>query len=75
MTPEKLAAIRQAYRTVFATPEGRIVLTDLMTAHYMQSNLPMDTVNNMIFAEGQRNVVLRILTIIGITPTLGEDNG
>lgn len=51
----------EAYRHVFSSEDGKLVLRDLMHAHYVQEPLPID---NLAYAEGQRNVVLRILALI-----------
>jgi len=52
------------YQKVFNSPHGKRVLYDLMlTCHMMQ---PLDTTNptKMAFEEGQRQVVLRIMTYL-----------
>lgn len=58
--------IQDCYKHVFSTPEGQVVLKDMMRAHYWCDSLPT---NDLQFGEGQRNVVLRIFTICGIDPT------
>lgn len=58
--------IRDCYKQVFGTPEGKVVLKDMMAAHYWLGSLPAEALQ---FGEGQRNVVLRIFSICGIDPT------
>lgn len=57
----------RAYIDTFESPEGRIVLRNLKEMHFIQKPLiskgPLDPLT-MAYAEGQRNVILRILTII-----------
>lgn len=58
--------IEQAYRTVFSTNEGKIVLMDLMNAHCMSSSTMDETGRDMVmYREGGRNAVLRILDLSG----------
>lgn len=60
--------ITAAYTRLFSTDDGVTVLKDLMKAHYVQESLPR---NEQDFAEGQRNVVLRILAICEKDLTIG----
>lgn len=60
--------ITAAYKRLFSTDDGVTVLKDLMKAHYVQESLPR---NEQDFAEGQRNVVLRILAICEKDLTFG----
>ncbi len=71
MTPEqKMEAerLQMAYINLFDTDNGRVVLDDLMKAHCMFSPTFEGDVNQALLKEGGRNVVLRILAIIGKTP-------
>jgi hypothetical protein len=57
------------YHEVFGTAQGKRVLHDLMKTHYVLSttHVPMDgiaTAHN----EGERNAVIRILTILKTSP-------
>jgi len=53
------------YQTVFNNPVGKNVLMDLMSTHSMMSSTYRgDSVKDMLIKEGERNVVLRILTIL-----------
>lgn len=54
------------YQSVFSGPSGKAVLDDLMKAHNILSSTFDGDVNKTIFKEGERNVVLRILTILKI---------
>lgn len=58
------------YRKVFSSPEGQWVINDLMAAHGMLSSTFVGTqkVHEMLHKEGERNVVLRILKLIGTDP-------
>lgn len=56
------------YKRTFNTQHGARVLYDLMDQHYMMK--PMDVGNPQVhaFQEGQRAVVLRLLTLLKIDP-------
>ena len=68
LTERELAVI-QSYKRVFGTPDGQIVLRDMMGAHHYESSTlraagnPIDPLM-LAVAEGERNVVLRILTFL-----------
>lgn len=55
------------YHSVFGGPAGEKVLYDLMLHHGMLSPHPKD-VNEMIMREGERRVILRILTFLKTSP-------
>ncbi len=59
---KKQARLIDAYKTVFNSPSGELVLTDLMKNHsVINSTFPRSSdPNEMIFREGERNVILRI---------------
>lgn len=62
---KKSAARMSAYQNVFNSPEGQIVLEDLMKVHHIMGTTFDDSnVRKTIFREGERNVVLRILAIL-----------
>ncbi len=55
------------YKRLFSSEQGQRVLSDLLQNHFVMRHTytkgdPMGTV----FKEGQRNVVLRIISILGI---------
>ena len=57
----------QDYKDTFTSDSGERVLLDLMERCDMLNstrNLDDPNTDNMIFREGQRNVVLRILTLV-----------
>ena len=60
----------QAYQNVFNSREGNQVLYDLMSTHGMLSpQFPKDcNVNELVYREGARSVVLRILTLLKADP-------
>ena len=56
---QRAATLVQAYKTVFRSEEGKIVLRDLLTKfHVLSSSMATGHVE---FAEGERNVALYIL--------------
>jgi hypothetical protein len=54
------------YQTVFQTEHGQRVLWDLISAHHvMGPTMPKNgDVNAMLIREGERNVVLRIFSLL-----------
>jgi len=66
VTAKKYAALMDAYQNVFKSPDGELVLKDLMTVHGILTNMYNGDVNNMLIKEGERNVILRILSILKI---------
>lgn len=65
MKPDALA---RAYRRLFATPDGKKVLADLMTACHVFEPIPPGDVAAMAFANGERNVGLRIAAMLAYKP-------
>lgn len=61
---EKSLARLAAYRDVFESPQGKIVLNDMFSNHAILSSTFNGDVNQMLLKEGERNVVLRILKIL-----------
>lgn len=57
----------QKYHDVFDSPEGQWVVNDLMAEHGMLSPHPPDP-KKMMLKEGERLVVLRILTLLKENP-------
>lgn len=56
------------YKTVFESEAGKEVLYDLMkVGSFLQSSFDSDPIT-MAFNEGQRNMVLRILTLLKQDP-------
>lgn len=58
----------QAYQNVFSSDEGQIVLEDLEKAHYFHRSTVDPVPHLMAEHEGERNVVLRIHTILRTQP-------
>lgn len=52
------------YKLVFGSPQGRAVLYDLMEHCGMLRSSYTKDANEVLFREGERNVVLRILQIL-----------
>ncbi len=65
----KLRQRRNDYSIVFSSPEGQRVLHDLLrSAHVLEPTFDREP-NVAAFNEGQRNVALRIMSILQYTPT------
>jgi hypothetical protein len=60
--------VHQAYVDVFTSPQGQVVLKDLANAHYFDRSTFNPEALRMAEAEGERNVVLRIRTILNTDP-------
>ena len=60
--------VQSAYYSIFNTPEGQVVLEDLMHAHYITGPAIKGSIE---YCEAQRNVVLRIMALSRRTLTLG----
>jgi len=60
------AELMSAYQNIFRSPQGEIVLKDLMSTHGILTNTYKGNVNDMLVKEGERNVVLRLLSILKI---------
>jgi len=54
-----------AYRNTFGTEKGKVVLNDLIRRFVLRPNMH-DNPNRLAFNEGERNVVLMILTTLNI---------
>lgn len=63
---ESYAELMSAYQNIFKSPEGELVLKDLMSTHGILSNIYSGDVNQMLIREGERNTILRILSILKI---------
>ena len=60
----KQARIISAYKNIFESQQGKEVLADLMQVHNMLNSTHSPSVHDIYFKEGERNVVLRILSIL-----------
>lgn len=65
----KATATMNAYRRVFSTEDGKIVLNDLMKACFIMRSTVGNSSDETSYNEGQRNVVLRILETCKMTST------
>ena len=68
---EKKAILTKiAYKRVFGSGDGKLVLLDLMNSagllHTTYDPQNPNPVNNMLVAEGRREIVLRILTELNV---------
>jgi hypothetical protein len=65
--------LRQAYHNTFNTPEGQIVLRDLVSRHPLfkrglaETNPTLDN-NHTYYQEGQRSVLIHIYRLLGRDP-------
>ena len=62
------------YQAVFESPKGKQVLYDLMKTHWIMSSHPYSDPYANAFHEGERNVVLRIMTKLEIDPIKLRNN-
>lgn len=66
---EKQVAKVYDYKKTFGSEQGKRILADLFSSHYvMNSTYTRSDALEMAFREGQRQVVLRILTILNMDP-------
>lgn len=61
-------ALIAKYHAVFGGAEGRAVLYDLMSVNFVLSPTIGETTDLTLVHEGQRNAILRILTILKTDP-------
>lgn len=61
---KKRKLMDSAYKRVFNTPDGRVILQDLIEQHGVLHSVFDQNPNLMALREGERNVVLRILSLI-----------
>jgi hypothetical protein len=61
-------ALARTYKRLFSTPDGRKVLADLMTATHVFEPIPPGDAAAMAFANGERNVGLRIAAMLAYKP-------
>lgn len=60
--------LEKAYHFVFSTPEGEMVLKDLIANHYIMASTfehANDSFAMVAYREGGKNAVLRILAMSG----------
>lgn len=60
--------LHQAYLDIFSSPSGQVVLKDMARAHYFERSTFSTDVVKMAEAEGERNVILRIRSILNAKP-------
>lgn len=63
----------KAYQEVFAGPQGQIVLEDLMRTHFILGPTFSKDVHEMVLREGERNVILRILSLLKMDAKLLQE--
>lgn len=64
--PRKVVDQAISYQAVFSSAEGEKVLFDLMRTHHIIGTTFSKDPHEMALKEGERNVVLRILSIMKI---------
>lgn len=66
---ERVLARVKDYQNVFNSASGKRVLNDMMDVHHvLHSSFDPNSATQMAFREGERNVVLRILTLLKVKP-------
>lgn len=65
---EQAAETLKAYRTFLSTPEGELVLSDLMKSCFYSTSTISDNPHITSFNEGQRAVILRIIQTANLSP-------
>lgn len=69
MRKNKTLDLAVAYEKVFASPEGKKVLWDLMkVSGFLSSSFQPTKPHTVEFNEGQRNMFLYVLTKVNTTP-------
>lgn len=61
-------ALASAWKSIWATPEGRLALGELMVATNVYSEIVATDPVQLALAIGERNVGARIARSIGLTP-------
>ena len=64
MTPQDVINIRLAYRTLFESDDGDVVLKDLRTRFHTDQPIFSTDAMEMAYLEGQRSVVLIIQNLM-----------
>ena len=74
MTPEDIWA---AYKTIFNTDDGEVVLHDLESRFHIETPVFSNDSHETAFRDGQRSVVLLIRSFLRDRPAIEEmiDNG
>lgn len=65
---EQMVGLRTAYRSIFATEDGKRVLKDLMQRTHMFGTTFEGDAIAMAYNEGRRSVVLQILKMLEVNP-------
>ena len=68
LNPNYVKQLRRvtAYQEIFETSAGQIVLHDLMKTHHMLNSSFDENTHQSARKEGERNVVLRILSLLQV---------
>lgn len=64
---KKRRAIDAAYRRVFNSPDGKLILQDLMEQHSITGTTFDPNPQVSALKEGERNVVLRVMSILDMS--------
>ena len=65
--------VAQLYKTVFDSPEAKLILEDLKNRCYMKTSTAGLTPYETYLKEGMRTVVLHIITQINMKPQESEN--
>lgn len=63
----------KAYHRLFKTVDGKIVLQDLMQKHRVLKPVFDNDTHVMAMREGERNVILRVMSFLNISETQLEE--
>lgn len=63
---QRADATIRAYRRLFSTEDGKIVLEDLMKSNFIGHTIVGNDVHHTYFNEGARSVILRIIQTCGM---------
>lgn len=66
MSKDKVVSTIHIYKSFFSTPEGKLVLFDLMGKYYMPRSYVPNDPHGTSFNEGCRSVVIDILNKVNI---------
>jgi hypothetical protein len=65
---KKKREILESYRKVFSSPEGKLILEDLIKSTKFFETIYHEDHSIMAFDEGQRALVLRIISMVRLKP-------
>lgn len=66
--PNAEAALSQAWKTVWNTPEGKLAISELLVATNVYSEIRTNDPVMLALAVGERNMAARLARMIGLKP-------